>query len=45
MLDLNLLGEIPYDTRIEDALGKKDELLRTTFARRIKRIATKINRL
>jgi ATP-binding protein involved in chromosome partitioning len=45
MLDLNLLGEIPYDTKIEDALGKKEELLRTTFARRVKRIATKIRDL
>lgn len=45
MLDLNLLGEIPYDTKIEDAIGKKDALLRTTFARRVKRIATKINGL
>jgi ATP-binding protein involved in chromosome partitioning len=45
MLDLNLLGEIPYDTKIEDAIGKKEELLTTAFARRVKRIATKINGL
>jgi ATP-binding protein involved in chromosome partitioning len=43
MLDLNLLGEIPFDTKIEDAIGKKDELLRTTFARRVKNIAAKIS--
>ena len=45
MLDLNLLGEIPYDTKIEDAIGRKEELLKTTFARRVKRIASKINGL
>ena len=45
MLDLNVLGEIPYDTKVEDAIGKKGELLNTTFAGRVKRIATKINRL
>jgi ATP-binding protein involved in chromosome partitioning len=43
MLDLNLLGTIPYDTKIEEAVGKKDALMKTTFARRAKRIATKIN--
>ena len=37
-LGLTLLGEIPYDTRIEEAIGKKDALLGTTFAKRVQEI-------
>ena len=37
-LGLSLLGEIPYDARIEEAIGEKDVLLGTPFAKRVQEI-------
>jgi ATP-binding protein involved in chromosome partitioning len=44
-LDLAFLGEIPYDAKIEGAIGKKDTLLKTTFAKKVQEITTKIGDL
>jgi ATP-binding protein involved in chromosome partitioning len=40
--DLKYLGEIPYDMKVEATLGNTSKLLKTTFAKRIGQIATKI---
>lgn len=44
-LGLTFLGAIPYDTKIEEAIGKKDMLLRTTFAEKVQEIAVRIDGL
>jgi ATP-binding protein involved in chromosome partitioning len=41
-LGLTFLGEIPYDTKIEEAIGKKDMLFGTTFAKRVQEITARI---
>ena len=37
-LGLKFLAEIPYDPKIESAIGNKTKLLATTFARKVKEI-------
>jgi ATP-binding protein involved in chromosome partitioning len=44
MLGLTFLGEIPYDTKIEEAIGKKDALLGTTFAKKVLEMTARIGR-
>lgn len=41
-LGLTFLGEVPYDARIEEAIGKRDALLGTTFAKNVEEITAKI---
>jgi ATP-binding protein involved in chromosome partitioning len=41
-LGLTFLGEIPYDTKIEETLGNTNQLLETTFAKKVKQITSKI---
>lgn len=41
-LDLTFLGEIPYDKKMEETLGNTDQLLKTTFARKVEHIASKM---
>lgn len=41
-LGLTFLGEIPYDTEIEQTLGDTNQLLETTFAKKVKQITSKI---
>lgn len=41
-LDLAFLEEIPYDTKIEEAIGKKRMLLETTFAKKVQGITAKM---
>jgi ATP-binding protein involved in chromosome partitioning len=41
-LGLIFLGEIPYDTKIEETLGNTNQLLRTTFAKKIEHMASKM---
>ena len=36
------LGEIPYDTEVEESIGNVDKLLGTTFAEKVEEIASKI---
>ena len=36
----NFLGEIPFDTKLEESLGKVDRLLGTVFARELKEIVS-----
>jgi len=38
-LGLAFLGEIPYDSEVEEAIGKKERLMRTAFAERVKLLA------
>jgi ATP-binding protein involved in chromosome partitioning len=40
-LGIIFLGEIPYDTKIETAIGNETKLLKTTLAQKIKEITTK----
>jgi len=44
-LGLIFLGEIPYDTQIEEAIGNKNRLASTVLAKRVEDIASKICRL
>ena len=37
-LGLNFLGEIPYDPKVEEAIGKKNKLLETMIAEKIREI-------
>jgi ATP-binding protein involved in chromosome partitioning len=39
---LKYLGKVPYDTRIEEALGNTNQLQETAFAKGVGQIATKI---
>jgi len=41
-LGLTYVGEIPYDARIEEAIGNTNTLQDTTFAKKVLQIATKI---
>ncbi|MGQ9551466.1 MAG: P-loop NTPase [Candidatus Bathycorpusculaceae bacterium] len=41
-LGLTFLGEIPYDPRVEKAIGNVDKLLETIFAFKVEELATKI---
>ncbi|MDH7477574.1 MAG: Mrp/NBP35 family ATP-binding protein [Candidatus Bathyarchaeota archaeon] len=41
-LDVTFLGEIPFDTKIEESIGKTNKLLKTVFAEKIDEIASKI---
>jgi len=41
-LGLTFLGEIPYDIEIEKTLGKTNQLLKTTFAKKVKQITSKM---
>ncbi len=41
-LGLNFLGEIPYDTLVEEAIGNKNRLMKTVLAKRVREIATRI---
>jgi ATP-binding protein involved in chromosome partitioning len=41
-LGLVFIGEIPFDTGIEKAIGKTDKLLDTAFAKKVKQLAPKI---
>lgn len=41
-LGLTYLGNIPYDTKIEQTLGNTNQLLKTTFAKKLEQITTKI---
>lgn len=41
-LDVTFLGEIPFDTKIEESIGKTEKLLKTTFAEKVNEIASKI---
>jgi len=44
-LGLSFLGEIPYDTQVEEAIGNKNRLASTVFAKKVEEIASKICRL
>jgi ATP-binding protein involved in chromosome partitioning len=44
-LGLSFLGEIPYDTQIEEAIGNKNRLASTVLAKKVEEIASKICRL
>jgi ATP-binding protein involved in chromosome partitioning len=41
-LGVPFLGEIPFDNRIEESIGKTKKLLKTVFAEKIEEIASKI---
>ena len=41
-LDLNFLGEIPYDPKVEKAIGNTDNLLNTMFAKKLEKIVEKL---
>jgi Mrp family chromosome partitioning ATPase len=41
-LGLAFIGEIPFDTGIEETIGKTDKLLDTAFAKKVKQLASKI---
>jgi ATP-binding protein involved in chromosome partitioning len=41
-LGLTYLGEIPYDTKVEDAIGNVDMLLKTALADQTSKVATRI---
>jgi ATP-binding protein involved in chromosome partitioning len=41
-LGLTYLGEIPYDTKVEEAIGNTNKLLNTMLANKVNPIATKI---
>jgi ATP-binding protein involved in chromosome partitioning len=41
-LGLAFIGEIPFDTGIEETIGKTDKLLDTAFAEKVKQLALKI---
>jgi ATP-binding protein involved in chromosome partitioning len=41
-MGIEFYGEIHFDNKIEEAIGNKDVLMRTAFAREVKRVADKI---
>lgn len=41
-LGFGLLGEIPFDQKVENALGDTNKLLKTTFAKRVKKLILRI---
>jgi ATP-binding protein involved in chromosome partitioning len=41
-LNLPYLGEIPYDTKIEQAIGDTTKLLKTTFTKKVEEIAATV---
>ncbi|MGQ9506813.1 MAG: P-loop NTPase [Candidatus Bathycorpusculaceae bacterium] len=41
-LGVTFLGEIPFDTTIEESIGKTNQLLKTAFAEKIDEIASRI---
>jgi ATP-binding protein involved in chromosome partitioning len=41
-LGVEFLEEIPYDTKLEEAIGNANKLLGTTFAKKVQQIASKI---
>jgi ATP-binding protein involved in chromosome partitioning len=41
-LGLNFLGEIPYDLKVEEAIGNTDKLLNTILAKKVEEIAEKL---
>ena len=41
-LGLTFIGEIPFDTGIEEAIGKTDKLLDTAYAKKVKQLVSKI---
>ena len=41
-LGLEFLEEIPYDPKVEEAIGNTNKLLGTTFAKKVQQIASKI---
>jgi ATP-binding protein involved in chromosome partitioning len=41
-LGVEFLGEIPYDTKVEEAIGNTNKLLNTAFAKKVDKIASKI---
>jgi len=41
-LGVEFLGEIPYDPKVEEAIGHTNKLLGTTFAKKVQQIASKI---
>jgi len=44
-LDLRFLGEIPYDTGVERAIGITDRLKKTVFAKKVEEITVRIGTL
>jgi ATP-binding protein involved in chromosome partitioning len=40
-LSVEFLGEIPYDSNVEEAIGDSDKLLNATFAKKVEEIALK----
>jgi ATP-binding protein involved in chromosome partitioning len=41
-IGFDLLGQIPYDQKVENALGDTNKLLKTTFAKRVKKLIPRI---
>jgi ATP-binding protein involved in chromosome partitioning len=41
-LGLTYLGNIPYDTKIEETLGNTNQLLKTTFAKKVRQATSKM---
>jgi len=41
-LSVEFLGEIPYDSKVEEAIGNTNKLLNTTLAKKVDQIASKI---
>jgi len=41
-LGLEFLAEIPYDPKVEEAIGNADMLLNTTLAKKVEEIASRI---
>jgi ATP-binding protein involved in chromosome partitioning len=41
-LGLTFLGQIPYDSKVEDAMGDTDKLLETTFAKKVEHVCLDI---
>jgi Mrp family chromosome partitioning ATPase len=39
-LGLKFLEEIPYDPKLEEAIGSPDRLLRTTFGKKIEEVSS-----
>jgi ATP-binding protein involved in chromosome partitioning len=42
LIGFDLLGQIPYDQKVENALGDTNKLLKTTFAKRVKKLIPRI---
>jgi ATP-binding protein involved in chromosome partitioning len=41
-IDFDLLGQIPYDQKVENTLGDANKLLKTIFAKRVKKLIPRI---